>query len=138
MKYLLDTSVIKELISKKPNKKVVEFVDSLDHEDMYLSAITIGEIARATQKQIDPKRKKELETWLREGLLVRFDENIIPLDANIMIRWGQIYGILEDAGIKLPAIDSMIVATVLTHRMVLVTMNESDFEGTGIEIVNPW
>ena len=36
------------------------------------------------------------------------------------------------------SIDSLIAATALTHQMVLVTMNEDDFENTGLEIVNPW
>lgn len=138
MKYLLDTSVISELISKNPNTSVINFVDSLDQEDMYLSAITVGEISRGIQKVLDPRRKTLLETWLREQLLVRFEGNIIPVDTQVMTRWGEIYAKLENEDIIIPAIDSMIVATVLVHRMVLVTMNGSDFEGTGIEVVNPW
>lgn len=139
MKYLLDTSVIKELISKQPNQNVVNFVDSLDQEDMYLSAITVGEIAKGIQKLLDQPRKKILERWLHEYLLTRFDGNILALDTQILIRWGEITAKLENAGIKeMAALDSLILATALTHRLVLVTMYESDFEKTGIEIVNPW
>jgi len=138
MKYLLDTSVIKELISKHPNLNVANFVDTLAQEDMFLSAITIGEITRAVQKVNPPRRKQLLETWIREQLLVRFDGHILPLDTNIMTRWGEVYAKLEDMDINMPAIDSMLVATALVHRLVLVTMNDRDFEGAGIEIVNPW
>lgn len=138
MKYLLDTSVIKELISQHPNSNVINFVDSLDQEDMFLSAITIGEITRAVQKIYPPQRKQLLETWVREQLFVRFDGHILPLDTNVMARWGEVYAKLEDMDINMPAIDSMLVATALVHRLVLVTMNDSDFDGTGIELVNPW
>jgi toxin FitB len=138
MKYLLDTSVISELISSQPNPNVVEFVDSLDQEDIYLSTITVGEVAKAIQKQPDPTRKQSLQKWLYQDLLVRFDGRIISLDANIMIRWGELSAKVERIGVEFPAIDAMIAAIVLTHEMVLVTMYENDFKDTEIEVVNPW
>jgi toxin FitB len=138
MKYLLDTSVISELISSQPNPNVVEFVDSLDQEDIYLSTITVGEVAKAIQKQPDPTRKQSLQKWLYQDLLVRFDGRIISLDSNIMIRWGELSAKVERIGVEFPAIDAMIAAIVLTHEMVLVTMYENDFKDTEIEVVNPW
>jgi len=138
MKYLLDTSVISELISKDPNPSVVNFVDSLDHEDIYLSAITVGEIAKGIQGLKDSARKQDLKKWLHEDLLVRFDGKIIPLDSIILIRWGELSAQLEGAGILHPAINSLIAATVLAHHLVLVTFDDSGFESTGIEVVNPW
>ncbi|MBI2333358.1 MAG: type II toxin-antitoxin system VapC family toxin [Chloroflexi bacterium] len=138
MKYLLDTSVISELISNRPNPDVVDFIDSLDQESIYLSAITVGEVAKAIQKLTNAQRKQKLEKWLRDDLLVRFKGNVIALDADIFMRWGELSARLEGIGVEHPAIDSLIAATVLTHQMVLVTINESDFENMEIEIVNPW
>lgn len=138
MKYLLDTCVISELVSKQPNAKVIEFVDSLDQEDIYLSVITVGEIAKGIEKLPGSKRKEELLNWLQEDLLVRFEGNIISLDIRVLIRWGELSAKLEGIGITLPTMDSLIAATALTFNMAVVTRNESDFENTGIEIVNPW
>ena len=138
MKYLLDTCVISELIAKQPDTGVIRLVDSLDSDDIYLSVITIGEIARGVERLPASKRKRELADWLQNDLLVRFDGNIIPLDTNILIRWGELSAKLEGIGITLPAMDSLIAATTLTHAMVLITRNAGDFEHTGVEIVNPW
>ena len=138
MKALLDTCVISELVSKKPNSRVVEFVDSLDPEDVFLSVITVGEIVKGIEKLSSSKRKTGLQTWLAEDLLVRFEGNIVPLDIDIMVEWGKITAHLESAGRTMPAIDSLIAATVLARKMTLVTRNVSDFEGTDAEIVNPW
>jgi len=137
MKYLLDTSVITELFSQRPNTNVINFVDSLKQEDMFLSVITIGEITRAIQQIHSPQRKKLVQAWVREQLL-RFDGHILPLDTNVMAHWGELYAKLEGMDIEIPAMDSMLVATALVHRLVLVTMNDSDFDGTGVELVNPW
>lgn len=138
MKYLLDACVISELVARHPNPKVVDFVDSLDSDDVFLSVITIGEIAKGVEKLPKSKRKQELHSWLKENLLVRFDGRIIPLDSEVLMEWGILIARLESTGITLPAIDSLIAATTLTHKLTLVTRNVDDFSGTGIEIINPW
>ena len=138
MKYILDTCVISELVAKEVNPKVIEFVDSLDSEDVYLSVITIGEIAKGIEKLSKSKRKQELHTWLTEDLLVRFDEKIVSLDTHVLLEWGFLAARLESTGKILPAMDSLIAATVLTHKFVLVTRNVEDFNGANIEIINPW
>jgi predicted nucleic acid-binding protein len=138
MKYLLDTCVISEIVSKQPNPKVVEFVDSLDPDDVYLSVITIGEIAKGIEKLPKSKRKQELHAWLTEDLLVRFDGKIIPLGTDVLLKWGILNARLESVGKMLPAMDSLIAATAVVHDLILITRNVNDFENTGIEIVNPW
>jgi predicted nucleic acid-binding protein len=138
MKYLLDTCVISEIVSKQPNPKVVEFVDSLDPDDVYLSVITIGEIAKGIEKLPKSKRKQELHAWLAEDLLVRFDGKIIPLGTDVLLKWGILNARLESVGKMLPAMDSLIAATAVVHDLILITRNVNDFENTGIEIVNPW
>jgi len=138
MKYLLDTCVISELVAKEVNPKVVEFVDSLDSDDVYLSVITIGEIAKGIEKLPKSKRKQELHIWLTEDLLVRFDEKIVPLDTNVLLEWGFLTARLESKGKILPAMDSLIAATVLTHKFALITRNVDDFNSANIEIINPW
>ena len=138
MKYLLDTCVISELVVKQPNPNVVEFVDSLDPDDSFVSVITIGEISKGIEKLSKSKRKQELQAWLKGDLLIRFDGKIISLDANILVEWGILTARLEATGRTMPALDSLIAATALARQLILVTRNVSDFEETGIEIENPW
>lgn len=138
MKYLLDTCVISELVAKQSNPKVVEFVDALDPDDVYLSVITIGEITKGIEKLPKSKQKQELHTWLKEDLLVRFDGKIIPLDTDVLLEWGLLTARLESIGKTLPTMDSLIAATVLAHKFALVTRNVDDFDSAGMEIFNPW
>ena len=138
MTYLLDTNVISELIAKQPDADVVDWIDQLDPNVVYLSVITIGEIRKGIAKLPASKRKESLEQWLLEDLLVRFHDHILPLDGNVLLAWGQLTGELAAKGINLPAIDSLIAATVLHYRLTLVTRNEADFQHAGITVVNPW
>lgn len=138
MKVILDTCVISEVISQRPAPQVLAFLDSLEPDLTYLSVITIGEIVKGIEKLPDSQRKTRLREWLRTDLLVRFDEQILPLDTMVLLQWGALTARLEALGKTMPAMDSLIAATAFSNQMTLVTRNVSDFEATGVEIINPW
>ena len=138
MKYLLDTCVISELVAREPDPRVVEYVDALDPDEVYLSVITIGEIVKGIEKLPNSRRKGQLHTWLQEDLLARFHGKIIPLDTDVIVEWGLLTARLETAGKPMPAVDLLIAATVQAHAMTLVTRNVEDFAASGVAIVNPW
>jgi len=137
MNYVLDTNVISELIAPQPNQTVVDWVDSLDPETVYLSAITIGELRKGIEKLAPSRRKDELTEWLTQVLLLRFATKIIDITTDVMLTWGELTGRLEREGKTMPAIDSLIAASVLERKYTLATRNEEDFQHAGIPIVNP-
>jgi len=138
VKYLLDTCVISELIAKKPNPRVVNWIDRVDDQLISLSVIIIGEVKRGIEKLPESDRKEKLNNWLSDELLIRFDQRILGIDLPVMLKWGELAAELEGKGRSLPAIDSLIAAIALTYELRLVTRNEKDFAGTGVAIVNPW
>lgn len=138
MSFLLDTCVISELTARRPARAVVEWVDAVEDGRLYLSAITIGEISRGIERLPDSARRRELRAWLEGELLSRFQGRILALDAPVMLTWGELTARLEAQGQALPAMDSLIAALALHHRLALVTRNEKDFAGTEVSLVNPW
>ncbi len=138
MKFLLDTNVISELVAKQPNPRVVQWIDSLDPNSVYLSVITIGELRKGIEKLPDSKRKDALRMWLNDDLLIRFSGRILALDIPVMLTWGILVGQLERTGQPLPALDSLIAALALHYRSTLATRNEGDFRAAGIALLNPW
>jgi tRNA(fMet)-specific endonuclease VapC len=138
MKYLLDTNVISELIARKPNQQIVDWIDSLDPETVYLSVITIGELRKGIEKLAPSRRKDELTLWLETDLLLRFAEKLVDITIDVMLVWGELTGRLERQGKTMAAIDSLIAASVLEGKYTLVTRNEDDFQDTGVPLVNLW
>lgn len=138
MIYLLDTCLISELVAKQPNPKVVDWLDVQTPETLYISVLTIGEIAKGISKLPISQRKDDLAIWLNQTLPDRFAERILGVEVTTMVLWGELVGRLEKQGRSLPVIDSLIAAIALQHSLSLVTRNEGDFAGTGIAIVNPW
>lgn len=138
MKWLLDTCVISELISRQPNQRVVNWIDGIQPDWLYLSVITIGEIRKGIEKLAESKRRDTIHRWLTEDLLLRFKGRVVPLDIDAMITWGTLTGRLEKTGRVISAIDSLIAATALQGDFVLTTRNVNDFAGAGVTIYNPW
>ena len=138
MRYLLDTNVISELVAKKPNPMVVDWVNNLEPRSAYLSVVTIGEIRKGIEKVSDPTRKAVLEAWLADDLIPRFDRRILALGLDEMLEWGEMAGQAELAGRTLSAMDSLIAALARRYGCVIGTRNVGHFTGLGVSVFNPW
>jgi predicted nucleic acid-binding protein len=141
LKYLLDTNIISEFVSKKPNQNVLDYVNSLDENNIYLSVITLGEIQFGIEK-LDKKHHEtkieKLSHWLNNDLLQRFDGRIVDIDIDIMLKWGEVNAQLQKVGKPMPIMDSLIASACLAKEFILITRNERDFYHFEIEMVNPF
>ena len=137
MKYLLDTCVISELVKPTPNRKVVDWINELPSEALFLCVITIGEVRKGLTKLPDSRKKERLTLWLNT-LLIEYSERIFFIDLMVCENWGVIQGNAEKAGTPMSTIDSLIAATAYTHNLTIVSRNENDFTLSNIPIINPW
>lgn len=138
MSYLLDTNVISELVAPQPSPAVIQWVESVEEERVYLSVITIGELKRGIEKLRPSRRRRVLERWLVEDLLVRFGERVLPLDVPVLLTWGSLVARAEAKGRPMAAIDSLVAATAAHHGLTLVTRNVQDFQAAEVPLLNPW
>jgi predicted nucleic acid-binding protein len=135
MSYLLDTNVLSELRRKQPDAGVSVWIAQRPASTLYLSVLTLGELRKGIEGMSDPDRRLALSDWMQTDLAAFFLGRILSVDASVADRWGQLVAI---AGRPLPAIDSLLAATALVHGLTMVTRNTKDFEGLGVEVVNPW
>lgn len=138
MKYLLDTCVISEIIRRNPSSKITKWIKNEDENNFFISVLTIGEIHKGIEKLEESRRKEELHNWVENDLKERFLTRIIDIDLQIARTWGKIQGKAERMGKPMPAMDSLIAATGLTHHLTVVTRNISDMKESGVSLLNPW
>lgn len=138
MKYLLDTCLISELVKKEPNAAVVGWLDEQDEQTLFLSVLNLGELQKGISKLPDGAKKDELQAWVALDLVERFTGRILDIDLETALCWGRIQGESEQAGLKLPVMDSLIAATAAAHSLIVVTRNVKDIERCGVRVCNPW
>lgn len=135
MSYLLDTNVLSELVRAKPDPAVVAWFDQVPDDSLYISVLTLGEIRKGVELVADSRRKEKLRVWLEHTLPDWFEDRVLSVDEAVAEQWGRM---LAEVGRPVPAIDSLLAATVLQHGLRMVTRNEQDFIFPGLEVINPW
>lgn len=131
--YLLDTNVVSELRKQRPHGGVVAWLQSIDDAQLYLSAVTLGEIQAGIEltREQDPRKAEEIETWLE---LVAGAYNVLPMDAATFRAWARLMHRKSDTLYE----DAMIAATAKVHGLTVATRNVSDFNALGLDVFNPF
>lgn len=137
MRVLLDTCALAELRKPRPDPAVVAAVKAVPDEKLFLSALSVGEIAKGTALLPAGKKRNELTAWL-VALEREFRERILPVDVEIARGWGEMTARAQKKGLIVAPTDGLIAATAMRHKLHVMTRNEKDFQPTGVRVVNPW
>lgn len=138
MNYLLDTCFLSELFKPTPDAGVLDWLNRIDEERLFISVLSLGEIQKGIAKLEHGRRKRRIQSWLDQDLRRRFGERVVPVDMDVALAWGQVCGVSEKKGVPLPVIDCLLAATANVHGFVLVTRNETDFAAYPMTVLNPW
>lgn len=129
--YLLDTNVVFELRRPKPHGAVVAWIRAANATDLYISAVTVGEIQAGIEltRHQAPAKAAEIEAWLEQVIATG---SILSMDGETFRRWARLMHHRSDDAIE----DAMIAATALVGNFVVVTRNERDFRPFGVRTLN--
>jgi predicted nucleic acid-binding protein len=131
--YLLDTNVISELRRPKPHGAVLAWLDSCADSDLYISAVSLGEIQAGIEitRDQDEAKAAEIESWLD---LIAQTYNVLPMDGTAHRMWARLMHRKSDTLYE----DAMIAATAHIHNLTVVTRNVADFAPFSVKVLNPF
>ena len=135
---LLDTNVVSELMRTEPDPRVASWLDSQERDNLRICAISVAEIKRGIWRLPDGKRKVRLWIGFERALTISLNSEVLPFDESAANTFGELAANRQKAGFNAAVMDLMIAAIALTHNAKLATRNTRDFEGCGIELINPW
>jgi len=132
--YVIDTNVISALRRPERTPKVAAWLQSKPENELFISAITLGEIERGIrlQEPRNPVFASDLRLWLDRTTLV-FADRILEFGAEEARIWGRLSAEIGHTGA-----DLMIAATALRHGATVVTRNMEGFAPTGVALENPF
>jgi predicted nucleic acid-binding protein len=132
-KYLLDTNVVSELHKRKPHGAVVAWIGGLRDDQLFISAVTLGELQRGIERtrRQDTKKALEITHWVAQ---LEMSSHVLAMDSPCFREWARLMAgksehLLEDA---------MIAATARMHALTVATRNENDFAHLSVEVINPF
>ena len=137
MSFLIDTCVISELRKEKPRPSVLAWFDSVDEEELFISALTVGEIEYGISILDDGRKKTSIMEWF-ENVKFEFRAQILDISPEIASRWGSIRASLKEKGRSISVVDGLIAATSIDKDFLMVTRNVDDFRNSGVKLFNPW
>ena len=132
-RYLLDTNVVSELRKNKPHDAVLSWFSGLQDTQIYLSAVTLGELQAGVEltRQQDVAKAEQIEQWL-EKLAESY--SILSMDAACFREWARLMSGKPNRLIP----DAMIAATARLHQLIVASRNERDFGQLSIQVFNPF
>jgi predicted nucleic acid-binding protein len=131
--FLLDTNVVSELRRPRPHGAVVAWLQATPDSNLYVSAVTIGEIQAGIEltRDQDPEKASEIESWLEQ---IAESYNILVMDARTFRSWARLMHRQSDHLIE----DAMIAATAAVHNLIVATRNIRDYGRLGVKTFNPF
>lgn len=138
MRVLLDTNVLSEVTKPRPAEGVLNWLHGLDEDRTFISIISIAEIRRGVALMDGGRKRDALDEWLTHDLPQRFENRIVPVEMPVALAWGDLMALAKRSGRGLASMDGLIAATAVAHQLTLATRNTKDFEGFGIDIIDPW
>ena len=122
----------------RPEPKVVAFVAAQRLESLYVSSVTLAEIRFGIELVADPSRRAEFNDWLTHKVRPMFDQRVLPVTEDIMLKWRLLVEDGRKSGHTFSQPDLIIAATALEHGLTVVSRDTSDYERERAPVVNPW
>ena len=135
LRYLLDTNILSEPVSKRPNKRLLSLLDERGSESA--TAAPVVHELRYGAKLLEPSRRRaHVERYIDEVVLrvypvLAYDHAAAEWHAEERAR-------LRKAGKTPPYFDGLIAAIAKVNRLVLVTANTKDFRAFKDLAVENW
>lgn len=131
--YLLDTNVISEVRKARPHGAVLAWLASVPDAQVFISAVTVGEIQAGIEitREQDAPKAAALELWLERACDTW---QVHVADAAVFREWAR----LKHRKAAHHLEDTLIAATASAHKLTVVTRNTKDFKAFGVALFNPF
>ena len=138
MAWILDTNILSELRKPRPEPKVEAFVAAQPLAQLYISVVTFAEIRFGIERVDDPARRAELGEWLTHKVRPMFDQRVLPITEDVMLKWRLLVEEGRKAGHTFSQPDLIIAATAIHHGFTIITRDRKDYDKARVTVVNPW
>jgi predicted nucleic acid-binding protein len=134
---VLDTNVVSEAMKPSPDPLVRAWLNEQSVETLYLSSVTLAELAFGIASLPAGKRKNMLDKAL-DGLMALFEERLLPFDTEAARAYATLAVKARQGGRGFPTPDGYIAAIAASRGFIVASRDTSPYEACGLQVINPW
>ena len=135
---VLDTNILSELMKPAPSKRVVTWMAAQPVQSLYTTSVTQAEILQGVMLLPSGRRRKAFETAAEDMFREEFAGRVLSFGSDAALPYARIAVDRRRAGRPISQFDAQIAAIARSTGAAVATRNVTDFEGCGINLVNPW
>jgi len=135
---LLDTNIVSELMRPAPSQAVMSWLAAQPAASLFISAVTEAELRYGVMVLPEGRKRAELVAAIEGMLAEDFAGRILPFDSAAALAFAGIAAGRRQTGRPISQFDAQIAAIAQSRGAELATRNVADFEGCGVEVINPW
>lgn len=135
---VMDTNVVSEIVKPSPSPTVIAWFSTQRPHDLYTTTITQAEILYGIELLPKGHRRAALQGAMAKVFDQIFAGRVLPFDEGSAYAFAMIAANHRLSGRTIGELDSQIAGIALSRGALLATRNVADFEGSGVELINPW
>jgi predicted nucleic acid-binding protein len=135
---ILDTNVVSEPLRPRPDRHVLEWLDRQAPETLYITTVTLAELWTGIEVLPTGRRRAQLQDAMTNEVLPLFAGRVLGFDPAAAAAFARVFSKAKAAGNSMDFADCAIAAIAASHRFMVATRNSRDFQGSGIELLDPW
>ena len=135
---IVDTNVVTELLRLTPEPRVEEWLAAHDGLHIYPTAISEAELRYDVAIMDDGKRRDGLADAIDRILRDDMAGRVPAFDSAAAEAYATIAASRRGAGRPIAQVDCQIAAIARARGATVATRKTADFEGCGVNLINPW
>jgi predicted nucleic acid-binding protein len=135
---ILDTNVVSEPLKPLPNQGVIDWLNAQAPATLFITSINLAELLAGVETMPLGKRRDALALALSTHVSTLFENRVLHFDTRAAHNFGACLAGAQSQGNPMGFADCAIAAIAKTQGLRVATRNVRDFQGTGVEVINPW
>jgi Predicted nucleic acid-binding protein, contains PIN domain len=135
---VLDSNVVSELMRSQPEPRVLAWVDAQQPRQLVITAVTAAELRYGVARLPCGRRRTRLAADLEALITEDFAQRVLPFTVESSAEYADVVDGRDRVGRPISTSDAQIAAICRTRDAALATRNTADFEGCGVELIDPW
>jgi len=135
---LLDTNVVSAMMQSRPQRSVADWLNRQKTAQLFISTITIAEVAYGLRLLPDGRRRTFLADRFDRLLTQGFEQRTLVFDESAARHYGEIKGSRKELGHPVRSLDAQIAAIARSNHLTVATRNIHDFEDCGVDLIDPF